>query len=58
MRKIILLLIMVVPLVVGCAWLRAKPSTYKLDVKCTCPDGDTAKPVVKVPEILVADYDG
>ena len=35
MRKIILLLIMVVPLVVGCAWLRAKPSTYKLDVKCT-----------------------
>lgn len=58
MRKIIFITVICAALgLAACSWFDSpKPQSYKLDVKCTCPDGKPIAPVVKAPEILMAFY--
>ena len=58
MRKILILLFLLATLgLVACSYFKGTPQSYKLDVECSCPDNTNPKPIIKTPEILMAQND-
>lgn len=45
----------VVIIVTSCGLLKTKPRQYNLDVKCSCPDGSSAKPLIDIPQLFIAE---